>query len=284
VGYNYRADIDNCYFLDTSGPDNGYGTPLTDAQMKQQSSFIGWDFDTPIWELCPETNDYPHLWWEYYCNVAPVAIAGPNQIAYAFIDGFADVNLDGSASYDDDNDLLDYYWSWTIDANLYEANGVSPTIQLPVGEHQIELIVDDGRVLSEPNFCTIEVVEPLRTKLWLWPAAFNCNARPNRLTTMMYLPKDIGLEDINNQPLTMYPCDIQSKYRHVFRMNYGRCPRTVVMAVFDKDEICEALDTGWHKVEVAGRLHSGRYFYGSNIIRIYRPYPHKWPFRRFYRP
>jgi len=37
-----------------------------------------------------------------------------------------------------DNDLLDYYWSWIIDANIYEANGVCPAIELPVGEHQIE--------------------------------------------------------------------------------------------------------------------------------------------------
>ena len=37
-------NITNCYFLDTNGPDNGYGEPLTDSQMKQQNSFTGWDF------------------------------------------------------------------------------------------------------------------------------------------------------------------------------------------------------------------------------------------------
>jgi hypothetical protein len=220
--------------------------------------------------------------WHYVFNNPPVAVAGPNQTAYAFIDRLADVTLDGSTSYDDDNDLLDYYWSWTIDANVYEANGVSPTIQLPVGEHQIELIVDDGIDESEPDYCTVTVIEPIRTNLWLWPRSINCNSRPKRVKTFMFLPKGIELNDVNEGPLIMYPCDVQSKYQRVFRIGHGRYARTVVMAVFDKDEICDYFGTGWHKVEVVGRLQTGRYFYGANIIRIVRPYPHKWPFRRFY--
>jgi hypothetical protein len=51
--------ISSCYFLVTSGPDNGYGESLTDAQMKQQSSFVGWDFDT-IWDII-ENETYPFL-------------------------------------------------------------------------------------------------------------------------------------------------------------------------------------------------------------------------------
>jgi hypothetical protein len=50
------------YFLaasDGGGPDNGYGLPLTDEQMKQQISFVGWDFDN-IWMIC-EGIDYPRL-------------------------------------------------------------------------------------------------------------------------------------------------------------------------------------------------------------------------------
>ncbi|MHC4123883.1 MAG: GLUG motif-containing protein, partial [Planctomycetota bacterium] len=41
---DYGSCITYCYFLETAGPDNGYGSPLTDAQMQQQSSFVGWDF------------------------------------------------------------------------------------------------------------------------------------------------------------------------------------------------------------------------------------------------
>jgi hypothetical protein len=66
------GNIISSYFLVTNGPDNGYGTPLADAKMKQQSSFVGWDFvgETvngryDIWRLCNEDLQYPKLVWEY---------------------------------------------------------------------------------------------------------------------------------------------------------------------------------------------------------------------------
>ena len=49
--------IIGCYFLDTSGPDNGYGGSLTNSQMKQQNSFVGWDF---LGETINGTED---IWW-----------------------------------------------------------------------------------------------------------------------------------------------------------------------------------------------------------------------------
>jgi hypothetical protein len=70
VGYN-DGSISGCYFLDTSGPDNGYGTPLTDEEMKQQSNFVGWDFTNETangtndyWRMCVDGVDYPRLNWE----------------------------------------------------------------------------------------------------------------------------------------------------------------------------------------------------------------------------
>jgi hypothetical protein len=67
VGKN-SSDINNSYFLDPSdggGPNNGYGTPLTDEEMKQQASFVGWDFSTPVWRIY-EGRCYPYLGWEKY--------------------------------------------------------------------------------------------------------------------------------------------------------------------------------------------------------------------------
>ncbi len=69
TGENYST-ISNCYFLN-SEPNNGYGEPLTDEQMKQQSSFVGWDF---VWEIVNGPNDiwamcegvcYPKLAWQF---------------------------------------------------------------------------------------------------------------------------------------------------------------------------------------------------------------------------
>ncbi|MDR1992964.1 MAG: hypothetical protein LBQ98_05645 [Nitrososphaerota archaeon] len=55
----------SCYYLSTQtltgNTLNFQGTSLTPTQMSQQSSFIGWDFDT-IWILDPNVNEgYPHL-------------------------------------------------------------------------------------------------------------------------------------------------------------------------------------------------------------------------------
>jgi beta-lactam-binding protein with PASTA domain len=65
VGLNDASDsnISSCYFLSGSGPSNGIGTALTNTQMKQQSNFVGWDFDT-IWIIC-EGVSYPKLIWQY---------------------------------------------------------------------------------------------------------------------------------------------------------------------------------------------------------------------------
>ena len=65
-----RADTINtatdCYynqdkFAAWDAEDEGvYGTPLTDAEMKNPNSFVGFDFTT-IWEIDPEGDGYPSL-------------------------------------------------------------------------------------------------------------------------------------------------------------------------------------------------------------------------------
>ena len=64
--------VSSCYFLDSIAPQICPETyPLTDARMKQQSSYADWDFmgetangTNDIWWI-DEGNDYPHLWWEF---------------------------------------------------------------------------------------------------------------------------------------------------------------------------------------------------------------------------
>lgn len=56
--------IAGCYFLSPppGGLDNGLGTPLAEGQMKQQASFVGWNFNR-TWAIC-EDQTYPRLRWE----------------------------------------------------------------------------------------------------------------------------------------------------------------------------------------------------------------------------
>ncbi|MBL7152948.1 MAG: hypothetical protein ISS79_04480 [Phycisphaerae bacterium] len=66
------SDIISAYFrslVDGGGPDNGYGEALSDIQMRQQGSFVGWDFvgesvngTEDIWAICEGIN-YPRLVW-----------------------------------------------------------------------------------------------------------------------------------------------------------------------------------------------------------------------------
>jgi len=92
-------------------------------------------------------------------NQPPVANAGPDQTAFVGTDCLAEVTLDGSDSNDPDGDELTYSWTWTIDSELYEANGVNPSIQLPLGEHTITLIVNDSTEDSEPDRLIIMVLD-----------------------------------------------------------------------------------------------------------------------------
>jgi hypothetical protein len=207
-------------------------------------------------------------------NRPPVAVAGPNQIAYAWIDGMADVNLDGSASYDDDNDLLSYHWSWTIDGNVCEANGISPTVRLPVGEHQIELLVDDGIALSEPNYCTVTVIPAMKAEMLLAPHMFNTSSKGGQITAKLALPDGISPADIDcNEPLVFYPGEIQSQRQRVFETDDPDNRSTHVMAFFDKNDCRDSLCVGNSLVQVAGKLTTGQCFYGDAEVTLMQTGP-----------
>jgi len=78
----YDSSISTAYFLhpdDGGRPDNGYGTPLTDAEMRQQSSFAGWDFvgrsvdgTSEVWQM--PADSYPVL--SIFHGYIPPVLAG----------------------------------------------------------------------------------------------------------------------------------------------------------------------------------------------------------------
>ena len=149
-------NIETSDFFDSAG-----GTGKTTNEMIAGPTFIdaGWDFVgedvsglDDFWWI-DEGNDYPRLLWEV--NRMPVANAGEDQIAYAGIDGFAQVKLNATGSYDEDEDKLEYFWY--NDANDLIATGAEPDVVLTAGEHVIDLYVNDGLEASEPNSCVVSV-------------------------------------------------------------------------------------------------------------------------------
>ena len=92
-------------------------------------------------------------------NRSPIANAGEDQTL--LIINAMNISIDGSNSSDPDGDPLTYSWHVLGENIDLEFDQVSFTIDLPsAGEFYFVLIVDDGKVISEPDVLTITVVAP----------------------------------------------------------------------------------------------------------------------------
>jgi hypothetical protein len=218
---------------------------------------------------------------------APVANAGADQTVYAWIDGIADVTLDGLASCDEDNDPLTYTWNWMIGPTAYKSDGVNPAIELPVGRYVISLIVNDGIVESSPSEVVITVIGPIEANLSVMPRVLNCRSKLPKIMTMMRLPKGITKEQIDMaQSLLLYPGQIKADSMWIGKDFDFKCRAwsTMITAAFDEDELMDAIPgTGQVELVVVGQLKTGQYFYGADKVSVICPgsrprpwYDHRW--------
>jgi hypothetical protein len=260
-GYYYSVSTTASFWdVQASGQANSAGgTGKTTAEMQSESSFVdaGWDF-VNIWSIRDGT-DYPRLMWQK--NNFPRCEAGADQTVFADIDLRAEISLDGSDSNDLDGDALTYKWTWEIDGQPYEAEGVRPTIELPVGMHTIQLIVNDGQADSEPDEVVVTVIEPLEGMLKVTPSTINSKNKQKEIDAVIKLPTDIDGSDLDGMPaLMIYPGEIKATKQTI---RAGQ-----IWASFDKDAVCGAAGSGNAELKVCGKLKSGQYFYGSDTIKI----------------
>jgi probable HAF family extracellular repeat protein len=204
-------------------------------------------------------------------NNLPISNAGPDQSASVWTDGLADVTLDGSGSYDDDGDELSYQWSWTIDTNDYEANTVSPTIELPEGQHQIELIVNDGFVDSDPNYCTI-TVGPFQLRRLRMPRIIFSRSRARYVRARISMPRGVAPVDIDQgEPIVFMPGNVQALEYKVYPSHWrqqNNTRNTRINATFDAAAIKSNLSVGYNDVTIQGQFTSGQTFSGTCRIRL----------------
>jgi serine protease len=77
-------------------------------------------------------------------NVPPVADAGPDQTLECEGHDGTEVALDGSGSFDDNDDILTYTWYLEGDVIAGPTNEDMSTVTLTLGIHEVILEVDDG--------------------------------------------------------------------------------------------------------------------------------------------
>ena len=106
------------------------------------------------------------------------------------------VTLDGSQSSDADGDALTY--TWYLGQTLL-AEGVSPTVSLPVGVHTITLIVNDGIVDSAADEMVVTVVGPVEGRVRVVPRVLNLKSRNQYIWIMMDLPQGITPSMVDKQ-------------------------------------------------------------------------------------
>jgi len=94
-----------------------------------------------------------------YKNSVPIADAGKDLI----VDRGITVQLAGNKSIDSDNDELTYRWTITRKPNTSQAQLKNPNTKFPSftadksGVYEVELVVNDGTVDSDPDYITIRV-------------------------------------------------------------------------------------------------------------------------------
>lgn len=87
-----------------------------------------------------QAPDQPDAVTTVNLNSPPVANAGSDGTYECTSTAGAEMQLNGTGSTDPDGDLLTYEWTWSGGS----ANGVSPTVVLPMGLTAVTLTVSDG--------------------------------------------------------------------------------------------------------------------------------------------
>jgi hypothetical protein len=141
--------------------DNAYGK--TTAQMYEESTFAagGWDFNTPVWEIC-EGLDYPRLWWE---NEGPILIISPTELYFdALLDGpnpQAQMLSIGNCGTGNIDWQIAEACEWlTVGPNsgsfgeyeTYDVNANVDATSLAAGDYHCELLISD---VCDPNLADI---------------------------------------------------------------------------------------------------------------------------------
>ncbi|MHC4554022.1 MAG: GLUG motif-containing protein [Planctomycetota bacterium] len=248
----------------------------TTLQMQTQSTFTdtrqdvrGWDF---VGEIINGTDDiwfmrdgieYPRL---FDLNRKPAADARSAQIVYAWVDGYATVQLDGTDSTDVDGDVLEYYWY--NDANELIGKGAEPNVLFGVGEYEVTLIVNDGIEDSEPNSCVVTVVEALEMDAKLTPQSLNRKSKRPHLVGRLELAGYSAADIDPTEPMVLMPGDIAAE-RVTILPGKKKGDSITLVGFFDNASLMEAIiEDGDIQITLAAKLLTGQWMFGTDIVTV----------------
>lgn len=202
-------------------------------------------------------------------NAVPVADAGADVTAYAWIDGFAQVKLDGTGSYDEDGDELEYFWY--NDANDLIATGAEPNAIFGVGEHVVRLIVNDDIEDSEPNSCVVTVVEAMETTVRMLPRTINLTSKRQRVIGRIELAGEQEPALDPDQPMLMLVGQTQIEAKRQMLVYSEDDVMWYLVGFFDRAEV-EGNLTASSEAEImfVHRFESGQWVHGADAVRVQR--------------
>ncbi|MEK7424225.1 MAG: hypothetical protein AAB131_10335, partial [Actinomycetota bacterium] len=157
---------------------NGFdddGDRLVDEGFDRDADGVADCFDNCAERANPDQTDSNGDGLGDACD-RPFANAGPDQTVRADATCGADVQLDGSRSFDQNRDPLTYRW---LEGGVVIATGVRPVVRLGLGAHTIVLLVNDGTVDSDPDEVVIHVLDVGAPVIRSVTATPECLSPPN---------------------------------------------------------------------------------------------------------
>ncbi len=196
-------------------------------------------------------------------NDPPIADAGPDVAGFLLKGDKGTVALDARRCSDAEGRPLNYAW---YRAGVLVSSLPQFTMDLPLGEHVLTLIVNDGRLDSAPDEVLARVSRPVTTQAMVSPERM-VRRTSLPIQALAILPKGKRITDFDTtQPLLLLPGNIKAAAQSAFPWFRGQ---VFVLARFNRADLMAAMPAnGVAQVTVIGRLKDGTYFAGADSVNI----------------
>jgi hypothetical protein len=163
--------------------------------------------------------------------------------------------------------MLEYFWF--NDTNELIATGADPNVVLGVGEHVIDLIVNDGIEDSEPDSCVVTVIEAIETAALLTPQVLNRDSgRPHVIGRLAFAGEAMPVLD-PNEPMVLLAGQGQIEDQRQILDYSKKEDAWYLKGFFDNAALMAAItEDGDVEVTIAAKLLTGQWMYGRDVVTV----------------